>query len=514
MKFEFKVPSAGTPGCSTNLGRVKSVSTGVVLAKGSIHNTEAAPMELPPPGKIQRYIITSAQNNTYIHKGVWANILALAKHYDAKIIVGRFTYDMNAYGANSVKPGTKKSQGSLWYDPAIEPYIVDQRVQLGRGLVWCGDTNIIPSASNPLSGFETFSGRQSSIFPHAKIAMRSVAAIQGSGAKLMYTTGTVTMRNYIIKKAGLIAEFHHTYGGLLIEVTSDGVWKVRQLDAEDKSGTFYDLTLKIANGEVTDGHRVEAITWGDIHATTIDPQVLALSATGKNNMLDMLRPKYQFIHDLLEGASVNHHEAKKPLSRFKAKLRGLNVANEIRLSADVLGQYERPWTETVVVNSNHDRWIDRWLDEYDPKTGNPEDAELYFAGNAARYKAARTGKDLVMLEYFIREWAQLGNTCRFLGMDDSFLICNKKIECGAHGDLGANGSRGSVVGLAKVGRRSNIGHTHTAGIYDGLYVAGTSTTFRMGYNHGPSSWTHSHIITYPNGKRTIISMYENTWRAE
>src|ERR1035437_6492102 len=123
--------------------------------------------------------------------------------------------------------------------------------------------NITPTASDPLTGLETYSGRQSAVFPHAKIAMRTVASIQGSGAKLNYTTGTVTKRNYIQKRAGLMAEFHHTYGGLLVEVDSAGVWKVRQLDAEAVSGTLYDLTLKVENGVVTDGHRVEAINWGD-----------------------------------------------------------------------------------------------------------------------------------------------------------------------------------------------------------------------------------------------------------
>lgn len=33
------------------------------------------------------------------------------------------------------------------------------------------------------------------------------------------------------------------------------------------------------------------------------------------------------------------------------------------------------------------------------------------------------------------------------------------------------------------------------------------------YAKGPSSWTHSHIVTYPNGQRTIITLYAGKWRA-
>ena len=485
------------------------------VAAGSKTGTKTVKMKLPESGQVLRYILTSAQNNTYVHAGVWKNILALAEHYNAKIFVGTFSYDQNAYGELAVKRGTcKAGDKELWYDPNIEDYINDERVQLGKGLVWCGEMNIIPTASDPLSGLETYSGRQSGIFPHAKIAMRSIASIQGSGAKLNYTTGTVTKRNYIQKRAGLTAEFHHTYGGLIVEVDDQGIWKVRQLDAEDDTGTIYDLTLKVEDGKVTDGHRVEAITWGDIHATIIDPTVLGLAAQAKGCMLDVLRPKYQFIHDLIEGVSVNHHGERKPMDRFKAALRGMTVIQqELVTSTQVLNVYHRDDTQMVVVNSNHDRWLDRWLDNYNPQIDDARNAELYHDGNAARYRAAREGSDLNVLEYLLRNHGDWTIPAKFLALDESFLICNKRLECGLHGDLGPNGIHGSPAMLSKVGRRSNIGHTHSAGIWDGLYVAGTSTNFRMGYNHGPSSWTHSHVVTYANGKRTIITMFEDKWRA-
>ena len=513
--FRTDVKTCGCQGTNPKLIAKKKEEPPKPIIKGTTHGLEVKVAPLPPAGNIKRYILTSAQNNTYVHEETWKNILALAKYYNAEIIIGTFTYDQNSYGHMSVKQGTfKGGERELWYDDRLKPYIKDHRIQLGTGLVWCGEANIIPTAGDPLRGFETYSGRQSSIFPHAKIAMRSIAAIQGSGAKLTYTTGTVTKRNYIQKRSGLVAEFHHTYGGLIVEVNSDGVWKVRQLDAEDTTGTIYDLTLKVENGKVTTGHRVEAITWGDIHATMIDPEVLQLSATGKDNMLDVLRPKYQFIHDLIEGVSVNHHDARKPLERFKSSLREMTVLHELECSADVLKKYHRASTKTIVVNSNHDRWLDRWLDSYDARFDDARNAEIYHDGNAARYKAVRQNADFVALEYLLRQHTAYDLPAQFLGEDESFLICDRRIECGLHGDRGANGSRGSSAALSKIGRRSNTGHTHVAGIWDGAYVAGPSTEFRMGYNHGPSSWTHSHIVTYPNGKRTIITMFNGEWRAQ
>ena len=487
------------------------------LTAGTIDGVIAEPLQLPDGGSIKRYILTAAQNNTILHAGVWKNILALAKYYDATILVGTFTYNKSAYGEDEVKRDTYNSpaESAAPYPPELLAYITDKRVQIGKGLVWCGESNIIPTTRDPLAGFETFSGRQSCIFPHAKIAMRAVPATEGSGAKLMYTTGTVTTKNYIQKRAGLLAEFHHTFGGLIVEVDSQGVWKVRQLDAESETGTIYDLNLKVENGAVTNGHRIEAIVFGDIHATIIDPTVLALSATAPGNMLDVLKPRYVFIHDLMEGASVNHHEARRPLARFKTALRDLTVVtNELQATADVLKNYYRRDSHIVVVNSNHDRWLDRWLDEFNPQFDDARNLEIYHDGNAARMAHHRLcGGTLNVLAYLIHKHTDFTTPATFLGVDESFLICDKRLECGQHGDLGPNGSRGSALQLSKVGRRSIVGHYHSAGIWDGLYAVGTSTDFRMGYNVGPSSWTHSHCIVYPNGKRAIITMYENAWKA-
>jgi hypothetical protein len=255
--------------------------------------------------------------------------------------------------------------------------------------------------------------------------------------------------------------------------------------------------------------------FGDLHATIVDPTVLALSATAPGNMIDVLKPKFVFIHDLIEGASVNHHGARKPMDRFNTDLRGFtSVEKELQATADVLKKYDRPDLKLVIVNSNHDRWLDRWLDEFDPKFDAACNLEIYHDGNSARLQRLRlSGERLNVLEYLLQEHTDLTIDAKFLKVDESFTICDNQIECGQHGDLGPNGSRGTAQGLAKVGRRAIIGHSHTAGIWDGLYSVGTSTEFRMGYNVGPSSWTHSHCVVYENGKRAIITMYKNAWKA-
>jgi hypothetical protein len=101
---------------------------------------------------------------------------------------------------------------------------------------------------------------------------------------------------------------------------------------------------------------------------------------------------------------------------------------------------------------------------------------------------------------------------RFLKTDESFKICNGRSSAACTATWGPT-AHAAPPRTSPSGRRANIGHTHSAGIYDGLYVAGTSSTLDMGYNKGPSSWSHSHVVTYPNGKRTMVTMYAGKWRA-
>lgn len=506
----------------------KAAELGLVYDKptsgGKLQAARARPMALPKPGALCRYIITSAQNNTDAFVPFFENLVAYAEILGAQVLVGTYSYNRASFAQKSTKRGkgpTEDDRRDDWYDPIFEPYFMDEPLELAPMLEWRGELNILPTAKRPLSSLETYTQRRSGIFPHAKIAMQSIAGTADDGAKFNYSTGTATLLNYVQKKAGLEAEFHHTYGALIVEVDHEGDWWVRQLNA-DNDGAFYDIpnlgatgAIRMAAGELTKGHDLEGTSWGDLHTCVIDEEIRDL-AFAPGGILDVLRPAHQFAHDVLDFRARNHHEIKNHHKMYLRHREGQeDVASEVANVKELLDMMQRDFALTVVVDSNHDRALERWLQETDYKK-DPVNAVFFLEAELAWHRAKNA--DPRAEYHHLREALRrigLSKDVLFLGPDDSFVLCDDGaggIEHGMHGHLGPNGARGSPLNLSKMGRRANTGHTHSACIVDGLYVAGTFSRLRLDYNAGPSAWSHSFIATYPNGKRTIVTIYKGKWR--
>lgn len=497
----------------------KEIITKNAKRKGAGRVKVLKPVDLeatPDKRGVRRYILTSAQNNTKIHEAFWANLVEFSAQTGARLCVARFTYNKrwnHQMDKAEIGGPTGDKREPMWWDTKLLPYFVDQRAELAPGLVWCGEMNIIPTAARPLTGLEAYTGRASGIFPHTKLAMDSIPAHKGENTKFNWTTGAVTQRNYIMRKEGLKAQFHHCYGALLVEVDAGGNWWVRQLNA-DSTGTFYDLDRRVKNGEVTTGHSLEGLVLGDIHVAQKDDAVHE-AIWGEAGVVEMLRPKNVVLHDVLDFYSQNHHEVDNPHITFRKYIeKKLSVKDELMECAAYLKDVSRPGTNIVIADSNHHHHLGRWLRE---RSGlrDPSNAEIWLKLHGLVYEAIRKnimepnylrlGVEAVDVSGFERKYR-----VRFLDEDESFILCNDAhggIECGMHGDLGPNGARGSRANFARMGRKSCRGHEHTASIYDGVYTAGCCCVLDPAYVRGPSSWSHTQIGIYPNGKRTMITIW-------
>jgi hypothetical protein len=485
---------------------------------------------------VTRMLFTCAQNNTKLFDAGWENLQVLKDVYRAQLHISRFAYMRNGLGARGDKSAYftamqdhDKSPKDFWFDPRIIPYISDDRLEVAPGLVWCGESNIIPTAAKPLSGLETFTARKSGIFPHVKIQMASVPSAKLDPVKYNYTTGTITQRNYIQRKEGLKAEFHHCYGALLVEVEPNGDWWCRQINM-DSDGTIYDIDICIKKGVVTTtnpaiakrlgcelvkGPFVEGIKWGDTHVSEMDP-VIRKAIWGKGGYLDQTKARYQFVDDSFNMMSRNHWDADDPHKLLKRFAEGKDdVKAEMQETVQFYYEAMRPFTQTVIVNSNHDRALMRWLADKRAQF-DPTNMAFWHRMNmrVSEHIVVNKSFPVVLREAFFEVTRSNAEPkgLHFLAQDEGFIICPNAgggIENGVHGDEGANGARGSTASYAQQGRKMNKGHSHVAEIIDSVYSSGCCLDLKSppDYVHGASSWSNSHIATYQNGKRQIWSMW-------
>lgn len=460
--------------------------------------------------EVQYLILSSAQDGTRIHASFLDNLEAYADFLSAELLISGFTYNKSLFEDHSKEGGTFHSR--------IVPYLVENRVVIGDHWAFCAEMNILPTAVNPLSGLQTYTGTMSGIVPHVKVNLESIPTQKGEHAKMMLTTGAVTVENYVQKKAGQKAEHYHEIGAVIVELLPDGRAFARHIIADD-DGSFYDLTNFVSGGEVDqDSHNVLAVTWGDIHREKKDETINAacwdVDATPTCGvMIDALRPDYSFVHDIIDFMPRNHHNISDPHFRYQMFINGTDSVEEsLQDAAEFLVGIQRKGTKTVVVESNHDLALLKWLRTADYRY-DPANARYFLELQLAVYKAMESNdSDFQVLSWAMRQKADLSDI-QFLHEDESFIIANG-IECGMHGHLGGDGSKGGIKVYVKAGRRSNSAHIHRATIWGGAYTAGVSGSLEMGYNKGLSSWSHSHIITYKNGKRAIVTQFaDGLWCA-
>ena len=463
--------------------------------------------------KVERWLLTSAQDETPIHEPFWRNLHAYADDIGAEVMVGGFTYNKGLFEDHASRTAV--------FAHGVQPYLVHDDRMLGP-LMFAARVNTLPTAVRPLSGMEAYSRGAWAVFPHAKIQLASVPAIAGQHPAMVMTSGACTVPNYIAKKAGLKAEFHHQVGATIVELDEAGRLFCRQIAAAG-DGSFQDLDTVVRDGAVSRGHRVEQITWGDIHIPKLDPVVARTCwgydvETGEivetDTIMTALRPRHVAFHDLHDHAARNHHRRGDPHFAVARAANGSDrVEDEIRQVARFLRATAVDWCTSVVVASNHNDALARWLRESDPRT-DAVNARYWCELNAEWFRRIEDGER----DFDIFAWAvqrENAGDAVFIPRNGTYVVCQQHggIETALHGDMGPNGARGSALNMNRMAMRLNRGHDHTASIVDGVYTSGLCGLMDQGYNEGPSSWSHSQTVTYPNAKRTILTIIDGKYRA-
>ncbi|MEH2517511.1 hypothetical protein V1279_003084 [Bradyrhizobium sp. AZCC 1610] len=462
----------------------------------------------------KNFIFTSAQNDSLLHEEFWANLQAYAAWINAEIIVGPFTYETQWWAENDPQART--------YAEELIPHLCFGQMKIGSNFVFCGEMNTLPTASAPISDLVTYPRGRWAVFPHAKRQLKSVPSTDPSiQAHQVMTSGCCTRPKVIPRKAGVKSIFHQVIGAVVVQFDEDGDVFCRQITAGE-DGAFYDLDRRVANAEVTTGHRARALTIADLHVRKMD-QANCMATFGwdtrgnkaryRNSLMDVLNPENVIVHDIFDNEARNHHHVHDNAYSYEMAIRGRDsVEDEVNGVGGFLVSLAGEDRTVIVAEGNHDIALEKYVREgrYRNDGGNIrfglqlEDAYMGYV--EARSHAIDNDLPVPrfsLLEYAIRQ--------KFESLNDNVVWCHDGyshlidgVEVGNHGFRGANGARGTVRGFAKVGRKMSIGDKHSPEIDEGVYVSG-AMNLRHGYNKGASGWAVTHTVQYPDGKRSLIT---------
>ena len=465
--------------------RDKSLFTPLVYSQIASNNQTSKEYKSASKRKLAKskyYIVTWAQNNTKVHQGLWDNILAYADHLGASIhvVLGRYK--------NPSRPIDDDTEEH--WDQQVTPYADAKRHNLHKNLQLLSDIKIQPTAITPLTGMEGMSGLKSAIFGHPKMQADTIPALEGYEAKLMFTTGAVTNKNYSDSKAGKKGDWHHVFGFVIIEIKDSDTFIPRQVTA-CSDGSFSDLIYNVKNKTISKVSTIDYMNLGDKHIGEHCPVV----EKRQRRLLDRLKPRYTIVHDICNGHSVNPHEEFDPVKKFLLHQSGKNL---IKREIDEMKAWIRSMIKynLVIVPSNHNDWLDRYINKQDWKRDIANAME--YAEYAQVLLLGQAPKGIVA--YIIEK--EFGKKVKTLSRNDSFRV--NGIELAQHGDKGANGTKGSIQQFKRLSTKIDVGHSHTPKRIDGVMYVGTSSILRVGYTVGASSWYNCDIICHKNGKRQQI----------
>lgn len=441
------------------------------------------------------FVITGCQNDTPINESFMASLNGYCKRRNAKLIIMPIRFK---YHEKSIFNCDMDSM--IWDSLAIHP-----KLRLMANLP------VNPSIENPLSSLDGLSKGDSLIIPTTTYQMRTMATLGNGGGAILTTTGAISVPNVTETKTGIKSKFNHSFSALVVEIDGD-IFHIRHLNADNNNG-FYDIDGYQSGEHFTLLTNIEAIVLGDVHVANVSQEVLDATFRNSDNMITKLKPKNIVLHDLLDQQAANHHGC-DVFTKYTLHVNKLdNVENELKLTGDFLRDYIPKETNAIIVSSNHNDHLDRFLLEFQTKHNSINNTKLY-------HKLMFSMLDYIddhgykpkSFELWLESYydSQLPNLV-FTSRHNGYRI--KDIEISQHGHIGINGARGSSLSYAKLPMKMIVGHSHSPSVFQGAYTVGTSSKLDMSYVVGSaSSWLNSHCLIYNNGCRQMIHVINGKWK--
>jgi len=351
-----------------------------------------------------------------------------------------------------------------------------------------------PQAIDPVSGLAHIVGQgKSVIIGHPQIRVKHFASDEAHKyPRAVISTGAITVPNYSDKdtryaerrRLGRIAKDHHTYGAMLLGISGSKRFHFRHVRADSK-GRFVDLGTLYEGNKDPQTVDTKCLIVPDYHNGANEQHVV----DAVKGMVDEYAPLNIVLHDFLNMHSVNPHGDHELIYQRMIHTHDVgnhNLERELEEGYNELVELSEmaPQATIYVVDCNHHRFLNRWLDEgkFVKDVGN---ARLGFK----LATAYASGKNPV-LEGLRHVGGKIPKNIKFTKSSQSVRIGG--IEVNKHGDQGIFNKRASIKQMEQIHRKIIYGHCHTGEQYHDIYSVGTMTPRYPFYGKGaPSNSTHT-----------------------
>ena len=362
------------------------------------------------------------------------------------------------------------------------------------------DFKVPPQNIVPKTSLDEIDNHCTYIVASPKLSLDTIANRILDYPHLIWTPGACTLPNYCDDRIGKLAIEHHTIGGLIVEVVDDEKFHIRNIIA-DKDGGFVDLGIKYHNNKMK---KVKSeIVLGDVHVGVECPVAIAKTI----DMIKELECSKVYINDLFDAQSVNPHVEGNLKAMYKRKPHQRFLDLELQYLGNFINNFSNAIgnKDIVVIPSNHDYFVDRYLNEGKFVFDDAENARL-----ACELFAPHLD-DINPIEYYLKSRKYITNKkISFPKRNDKLISYGYDI---IHGDRGSGGAKGSARSFTKCYGRNISGHLHTPGIFKYSFQVGTLSLLDQPYIEGyASGWMHTNILVYENGTCQMVSIIDGEWK--
>ena len=448
----------------------------------------------------KKFIVTTAVNNKMVDIEFFNSLKAYAKENDAAIIIVL---------SHDVRSARRVFEFNC--DPALKcGYIITEDTKLNNNIMV---SSIVASAKQicPSSGLMRYAAQMNAtiIFPGCKQEQQHIAEIDPAyrTPHSVLVTGACTVADYssdkiIAGRTNWMAEKDHQLGAAIVEIEDEDRFHLRVIQASE-NGSFTDMGKVYYPDGVVGITQAARYVLGDAH----------IGGNPNNSLVDTIVEQIKnspwisevLIHDLENATAVSHHEENNYLQRMmRYDQQRENLITEGDLLVDYLNKFlEIPNLTITIVNSNHDRHVDRYVQGMRAVYGrdfvNLRPALRMFLG-------ILDGDITCPVQYLVETLANKKLTdpsrIQWLTRDKSYKVYG--CELGRHGDEGKNGSKGNIKIFQTNVYNAVIAHSHSAAIKHKVFQVGMTGDMNQDYNHGLSSWTHTNCLVYEDGGKQLV----------